>query len=437
MLKASSRAVPVTVSTDGPDAPSSGGESPSATGQSQEAKPQEAKPSHYRFARRMSGMTTSAVREILKITEQPEIISFAGGMPAPELFPVAAIAQAHAEVFAEEGPQAMQYSTTEGWRPLREWIARRMRGQGVDTDADRILITSGSQQGIDLVGKVFLDPGDAVIVESPCYLAALQSFSGYEARFIAIESDDEGMRVDQVERALKQSKPRMIYLVSDFDNPKGTTLSAERRRALVELSRRHRVPIVEDNPYGELRYMGERRPSLAAMDEEGLVIHLSTFSKTLSPGIRIGWLSASEQVIQQLVKAKQASDLHTGTVEQHAAARLLATFDFDGHVANLCRVYGERCRTMRNAIERHFPAEAQWTRPEGGMFLWVELPEQISGEQLLEDALRQQVAFVPGAPFFADNPRHNFIRLNFSNQLPEFIEEGIKRIGGLIKRRMN
>jgi 2-aminoadipate transaminase len=287
------------------------------------------------------------------------------------------------------------------------------------------------------VGKVFLDPGDAVLVANPCYLAALQSFSGFEARFIAIEGDDEGMRVDQVERALKQSRPKMIYVVSDFDNPKGTTLSAERRRRLVELSSRYGVPIVEDNPYGELRYMGERVPSLAAVDEEGLVIHLSTFSKTLSPGMRIGWVSASEEIIHQLVIAKQASDLHTGTIQQRAAARMLATFDFEAHVADLCRVYGERCRTMRNAIERHFPTEARWTRPEGGLFLWVELPEHMSGEQLLEDALQQQVAFVPGAPFFADNPRHNFIRLNFSNQLPELIEEGIRRIGGLIKRRMN
>lgn len=431
MLKAGSRHAPVTVSTGDS---SQVGEGLLSSAQENLAQATE---SHYRFARRMSRMTVSAVREILKVTERPEIISFAGGMPAPELFPVAAIAQAHQEVFGEEGPQAMQYSTTEGWRPLRDWIAQRMRKQGVDADADRILITSGSQQGIDLVGKVFIDPGDAIIVENPCYLAALQAFSGFEARFVAIESDDEGMRVDQVERALRQSSPKLIYVVSEFDNPKGTTLTAERRRNLIELSRRYAVPIVEDNPYGELRYMGQRSPSLAAMDEEGWVIHLSTFSKTLSPGIRIGWVSASDEVIRELVIAKQASDLHTSTVEQRAAARLLATFDFEGHVAHLCQVYGERCRTMRSAIERYFPAEARWTKPEGGLFIWVELPEHISGEQLLEDALRRQVAFVPGADFFAENPRHNFIRLNFSNQLPEFIEEGVKRIGDLIKRRMN
>ena len=399
--------------------------------------PQATDASHYKFARRMSAMSTSAVREILKVTERPEIISFAGGMPAPELFPVAAIAQAHLEVFRDEGPQAMQYSTTEGWRPLRDWIARRMSQKGVETDADRILITTGSQQGIDLVGKIFLDPGDHVIVESPCYLAAIQAFSSYEARFTCVESDDEGMRVDQVERALKQASAKLIYLVSDFDNPKGTTLSAERRKQLVELSVRHRAPIVEDDPYGELRYMGEQIPSLASMSPEGMVIHLSTFSKTLSPGIRIGWVQACDEIIQQLVIAKQASDLHTSTIDQRATARMLETFDYDGHVSLLCRVYGERCRMMRKAIEEYFPCEARWTRPEGGLFLWVELPEHINGEQLLEDALRERVAFVPGAPFFAEKARHNFIRLNFSNQSPELIEEGIKRIGALIKGRMN
>ncbi|HEX8092109.1 MAG TPA: PLP-dependent aminotransferase family protein, partial [Blastocatellia bacterium] len=349
MLKASSRPVPVEVGAGDTNATARAGESGPSVRQSYGADA-----SNYRFASRMSGMAVSAVREILKVTEKPEIISFAGGMPAPELFPVAAIAQAHAQVFAEEGPQAMQYSTTEGWRPLREWIARRMRKQGVEAAADRILITSGSQQGIDLVGKIFLDAGDTVIVENPCYLAALQSFNGFQARLIALDSDEEGVRVDQVERALKGSNPKLIYLVSDFDNPKGTTLSVARRRRLIELSGRHRVPIVEDNPYGELRYMGERLQPLAGMDEEGLVIHLSTFSKTLSPGIRIGWVSASDEVFQQLVIAKQASDLHTGTVEQRATARMLDTFDFEGHVSHLCQVYGERCRVMRNAIEKYF-----------------------------------------------------------------------------------
>lgn len=391
--------------------------------------------SHH-FAGRMSKMPVSAIREILKVTEQPEIISFAGGLPAPELFPVAEIAQAYADVFAEEGTAALQYSTTEGWRPLRDWIARRMRDRGVNTTVDRVLITTGSQQGIDLVGKIFIEPGDAVVVENPCYLAALQSFCGHEARLIPVDSDDDGMRVDQLENVFKNSHPKLIYIVSEFSNPKGTTLSTERRTRLIELSARYRVPILEDNPYGELRYKGGEVQPLAALDKEGLVIHISTFSKTLSPGMRLGWLAASEEIFQTVVIAKQAADLHTSTIEQRAAARLLDGFDYQGHVGKLCRVYGERCNSMLSALEQNFPAEAKWTRPAGGLFLWVELPETVSAEELFQEAIAEGVAFVPGTSFFAGEPKLNFIRLNFSNQKPEMIDEGIRRIATVLKRRL-
>ncbi|HLF83142.1 MAG TPA: PLP-dependent aminotransferase family protein [Blastocatellia bacterium] len=390
----------------------------------------------YRFASRMSRMPVSAIREILKVTEHPEIISFAGGLPAPELFPVAAIAQAHADVFADEGPAALQYSTTEGWCPLREWIARRMQRRGIAASADRVLITTGSQQGIDLVGKVFIERGDAVVVENPTYLAALQAFGGYEASFISIDSDDEGMRVDQLENVLKCSSPRLIYIVSEFANPKGTTLPYERRQKLIELSARYRVPILEDNPYSELRYTGEQQQPLAALDRDGLVIHISTFSKTLSPGMRLGWLIASEEIYQTVVVAKQAADLHTCTIEQRAAARLLDSFDYDGHLGHLCEVYAARRQAMLSAMERYFPAEARWTRPEGGLFLWVELPERLSTEELFEEAIAARVAFVPGTSFFACERKLNFMRLNFSNQQPEMIEEGIKRIASVLKRRL-
>lgn len=391
----------------------------------------------YAFARRVENMGVSAIREILKVTEQPEVISFAGGLPAPELFPVEALAEAHARVFAEEGAAAMQYSTTEGWRPLREWIARRLVGRGIEAaEAGRVLVTSGSQQGIDLAAKAFLDAGDAVVVENPCYLAALQVFNGYEARLLAVGSDDEGMRVDEVERAIDgaREKPKLIYVVSQFHNPKGTTLSLARRQQLIEVSRRHGVPILEDDPYGELRYAGSTLPPLAALDRDGLVIYLSTFSKTLSPGMRTGWAYASEEIIQALVRAKQAADLHTNTIQQRAAARLLETFDFDGHVEHIRRVYGERCAVMLECVGRYFPEGARPTRPEGGLFLWVELPERVRAEELFEEALRERVAFVPGAPFFAADPRHNFMRLNFSNSTPEKIEEGIRRLGQVLTR---
>ncbi len=390
----------------------------------------------HRFARRMSNMSVSAVREILKVTERPEIISFAGGLPAPELFPVAEIARAHAQVFEEEGPAALQYSTTEGWLPLREWIAARMRKRGIAAEADRVLITTGSQQGIDLVGRVFLEPGDKVIVENPSYVAALQALSAYEVTPIPVESDDEGMCVDQVEQALSHH-PKLIYVVSEFSNPKGTTLSAERRRRLVDLSHRYGVPILDDNPYNELRYAGVSPEPLAALDRNGLVIHIGTFSKTLSPGMRIGWLIAAQPIFKEAVIAKQAADLHTSTVEQRAAARLLQDFDYDAHIGLLCRIYGERCKTMRDSIERHFPAGTRWTKPNGGLFLWVELPKTFSAEEMFEDALRERVAFVPGTSFFAVEPRKNFMRLNFSNSKPEMIEEGIKRIAGVLKRRLS
>ncbi len=391
--------------------------------------------SKYNLALRMSRMTASAVREILKVTERPEIVSFAGGLPAPETFPVEALARAHAEVFAHDSAAALQYSTTEGHRPLREWIAARMRCRGIDAVADRVLITSGSQQGIDLVSRIFLDPGDAVVVENPCYLAALQTFGGFQARLIPVGSDDHGMCVDQVERVLKKERPKLIYVVSDFHNPKGTSLSLERREQLLGLSRPHGVPNLEDDAYGELRYRGEEIPPIASMDGDGSVIYLSTFSKTISPGVRIGWVVASEEVIAALTVAKQASDLHTSTLMQHAVARMLVNFDYPGHLNRLRAIYGARCEAMLNALESYFPPTASWTHPEGGLFIWAELPKGVNGDDLLREALAEQVAFVPGTSFFAHRPQENFIRLNFSNRPPEMIDEGLRRLGRVLKDR--
>ncbi|MHB8873887.1 MAG: aminotransferase-like domain-containing protein [Myxococcaceae bacterium] len=385
-------------------------------------------PLGFGVASRMSQMAASAVREILKVTERPEIISFAGGLPAPELFPVEALAQAHAEVFAREGPAALQYSTTEGHGPLREWICARLARRGIQATPERVLVTSGSQQGIDLVSKLLLDPGDAVLVENPTYLAALQTFRGFEAKLVPVDSDDEGMRVDQVERALRLRRPKLIYLVTDFSNPKGTSLSLERREKLLRLAVEHRVPILEDDPYGELRYRGAPVPPIASMDDCGQVIYLSTFSKTLAPGMRVAWAVGSAEVIRSLTVAKQATDLHTGTLAQRAVARLLETFDLDGHLDRLRGAYGARCQAMLAALEEHFPRGARWTHPEGGMFLWAELPGRVRGEDLLAAALKRQVAFVPGTSFFAGAPRSEFVRLNFSNRPPEVIAEGIRRI---------
>jgi 2-aminoadipate transaminase len=352
------------------------------------------------------------------------------------MFPVEAIALAHQGVFENEGAAALQYSTTEGWLPLRRWIAARLTSRGISAEAERVLITSGSQQGIDLTARLFLDKGDQIIVENPCYLAALQSFSGFEGSFIPVDSDDDGMRVDQVEKALEQSRAKLIYVVTDFHNPKGTSLSLERRHQLLNVARRYRVPILEDDPYGELRYAGTRHPSLAALDTDALVIYLSTFSKTLSPGLRLGWVAGPAEVIQGLIVAKQATDLHTTTVTQRAAARLLADFDYDGHVAALCKVYGDRRSAMLNALELNFPAGVKWTRPEGGLFIWVELPSGVDAEDVLREAISERVAFVPGHSFFAEGENRHFFRLNFSNCRIDAIEDGIERIGRMLKRRI-
>jgi 2-aminoadipate transaminase len=389
-----------------------------------------------RLARRMGRMPPSAVREILKVAEQPDVLSFAGGLPAPELFPVEAIAEAHAEVLANEGRAALQYSTTEGYGPLREWVAARLGRRGIRVTADQVLITNGSQQGIDLVARVLLDPGDAVAVENPSYLAALQTFSGCEATFLPIPSDDDGMDVEALEEVLAKRAPKLIYVVPEFHNPKGTTLSSERRRHLVRLAQQHRIPVLEDDPYGELRFRGEAPPPLAAIDDGGVVIHLGTFSKTLAPGMRLGWLVGPKEVVRAVTIAKQAADLHTATLAQRAASVLLSRFDYDGHLARLRAVYGERCVAMLGALLRHLPQGARWTRPDGGLFIWAALPFGLHADEIFADALREKVAFVPGSAFYADEPRREMLRLNYSNRPPELIEEGIARLGRVVRQRL-
>ncbi|MFT3769142.1 MAG: PLP-dependent aminotransferase family protein [Minicystis sp.] len=390
-----------------------------------------------RLARRMSRMPPSAVREILKVAEQPDVLSFAGGLPAPELFPVEAIAEAYAEALAQEGRAALQYSTTEGHGPLREWVCARLARRGMRVDTDQVLITNGSQQGIDLVARILLDPGDVVAVESPSYLAALQTFAGCEASFVVADSDDDGMDIDSLEQAIAERRPKLIYIVPEFHNPKGTTLSLARRRQLVRLAQQHRIPILEDNPYGELRFRGEPMPALAALDDEGVVVHLGTFSKTLAPGMRLGWLVGPRELVRAATIAKQAADLHTGTLAQRAASRLLARFDYDGHLATLRRTYGERCVAMLTALEKHLPPGTRWTRPDGGLFVWAELPDSMSADEIFADALREKVAFVPGSSFFADAPKRQFLRLNYSNRPADLIEEGIARLGRVVARRMD
>jgi 2-aminoadipate transaminase len=384
-----------------------------------------------RLASRMEQMQPSAVREILKVAERPEVLSFAGGLPAPELFPTEAIAAAHAEVLASAGGAALQYSTTEGYGPLREWIAQHLRGCRMAVEPSQVLITSGSQQGIDLVARILLDPGDVVLVENPTYLAAVQAFAAYQAKLVPVPSDDDGMQVELLEQLIAEHNPKLIYLVSNFQNPKGTSLSMPRRRQLAALADRHGVAVLEDDPYGELIFRGERLPAVASLGGSN-VLHISTFSKTLAPGLRIGWLSGDEALVRKATIVKQAADLHTATLSQRATYTLLRDFDLGAHLATLRAVYGQRCATMLAALRAEMPAGTTWVEPGGGMFVWMRLPRGLDAEALFPLALAKHVAFVPGTAFFVGEAPRDFLRLNFSNRPPELIVEGMRRLGEVV-----
>jgi 2-aminoadipate transaminase len=383
----------------------------------------------------MAHMTASEIRELLKITSRPEVISFAGGLPAPELFPLEAIRRAGERVLEETGARALQYSTTEGVGELREWIAERMnRTLGVRLDADNILITNGSQQALDLSGKVFLDEGDVVLCESPTYLAAISAFRAYGCAFVEIPTDAEGMDLDALEDALRGcGRAKLIYMIPNFQNPSGHSWSLERRRGLARLAGEYGLAVVEDNPYGELRFAGEFLPSVMAFDRSGCVLTTGTFSKTLCPGLRIAWIAGDKELIARYVLAKQGADLHSGTYAQHLILKYLELFDIDAHIAALREVYGRRCALMLEALDRELPAGTAYTRPEGGLFIWLELPRRINARTLLERCLEKNLAFVPGGAFFPNGGRENTLRMNFSNMPEERIVEGVRRLGRTLR----
>lgn len=397
-----------------------------------------------RYAQRTQMMGSSAIRELLKLTERPDLISFAGGLPAPELFPVEAFQAAADRVLTRHGSQALQYSATEGYRPLREFLVEKMARYGIQATPDNILISSGSQQALDLIGKLLLNPGDLILTERPTYLGALQAWRAYQAEFVTVPIDEHGLDIDQLEEALAAG-PKFMYILPNFQNPAGVTLSLERRQKLIALADQYGIPIIEDDPYGELRFEGEHIPPLVVLDRReimrhnghhrdgeiccGNVIYLSTFSKTLAPGLRLGWVVAPTDVIRQCVMAKQGMDLHSSTFIQMVAYEVVQDGFLDEHVREIRSVYRQRRDIMLQAMTDYFPPGIEWTQPEGGLFLWVIFPEGVDAGAVLKKAVAKKVAFVPGAAFYPDGDGHNTCRINFSNAQPEQIVTGIQRLG--------
>jgi 2-aminoadipate transaminase len=393
------------------------------------------------FAARTRVMRSSAMRDLMAITSRPEVISLAGGLPDTSTFPPASFAAQMTKIAQESAAEALQYGPTEGFEETKDCIAEVMAAEGMHPDREDIIVTTGGQQAIDLVAKTFVDPGDAVICEAPTYAGAVPVFSAYEAEVHQVATDDEGMRIDELEQtidglAAEGRRPKFIYSVPTFQNPAGVTLSGERRRRLVELAREREVLIVEDNPYALLRYEGEPEESLYKLDGGDYVIYLGTFSKILSPGIRLGWLCAPPPVMEKTVLGKQAADLCTSTLTQYFVREYFEEGRWRDYVSHVTAIYRERRDAMLEALERHFPRQATWTHPQGGLFVWATLPEYIDTGDLLAKALRQNVAFVPGAAAFTDGRRTSAMRLNFSGVGIDDIREGIARIGEVVAEQV-
>ena len=401
-------------------------------------------PWDHRYAQRMQRMKASAIRELLKLVEDPEIISFAGGLPAPEVFPIKEFQEACNKVLVEKGAMALQYGSTEGYTPLREMIARHSSRIGIQITAENVLITSGSQQALDLIGKVFINHGDRLCVESPTYLGALQAWSPYGADYVTVRTDDDGMMPEDIEQALRTG-PKFIYVLPNFHNPLGVSLCLERRQYLVEIADRYGVPIVEDDPYGQLRFEGEDLPPVEVIDARmrvqnghytGNVIYLSTFSKILAPGLRLAWVIAPPEVIRKLIIVKQGADLHTATFNQVVAYEVGRGGFLDQHVKLIRSVYRERRDAMLESLEENMPEGVTWTHPLGGLFLWVKLPEGCNSTEMFPAAVKNKVAYVPGESFFPNGGGYNTMRLNFSYCKPELINEGIARLGLMFKEEL-
>lgn len=390
-----------------------------------------------KFAKRMDNIKASEIRELLKITQKPGYISFGGGFPAPELFPVEEMINITRDVLLKNGTKALQYGPTEGYQPLREAISKRMEKVHVNINPDNILITSGSQQGLDFAAKIFINPGDKIIVEKPSYLGAVNAFKAYEPTFIDIEMDDDGMIMEDLEAVLKENDDiRFIYVIPDFQNPTGKTWSVERRIKLIEIANKYDIVIIEDNPYGELRFEGEVLPAIKHFDTENRVIFLGTFSKILCPGLRIGWVAADDALLHKFILVKQGADLQSSTMAQIEIATFLNEYNIEEHIKKIISVYRVRRDIMINTMKEEFPEEVTFTYPNGGLFTWVTLPEYINTRELAVKALEQMVAFVPGGSFYANGGHENSFRCNYSCMDEENIVIGVKRLANVIKEAM-
>jgi 2-aminoadipate transaminase len=382
------------------------------------------------FSSRARALQSSAIREILKITERPEVISFAGGLPAPATFPVDQMRLALEKVLINNGREALQYRTTEGYAPLREWIAARVGTPDAPVSPDEVLIVSGSQQGLDLLAKALVDPGDTLLVETPTYLGALQAFSLFSPQFVSVASDEDGLLPDALGESMRGAK--FLYCLPNFQNPTGRLLPEDRRRALAARARDLDLLILEDDPYGALSYDGETPPSIRSLAPERTV-YMGSFSKVLAPGLRLGYVIAPAALRAKLVQAKQATDLHTATLSQQAVYEVIKDGFLDTHIPTIRKLYREQCEAMLAALTHHMPEGVRWNQPRGGMFLWAELPQGMDATAVLAKAVAQNVAFVPGAPFYAANPEIEALRLAFVTVPPPRIEEGVARLAGVIR----
>lgn len=385
------------------------------------------------YADRIKDLKSSAIRDILKLTVRPGMISLAGGLPAPEMFPLDAMQKAAANVLSRYGSQALQYSITEGLVPLREKIIANLGKTASPCTVENVIITQGSQQALELLAKLFIDKDTVVFTENPSYLGALQAFRLFQAKISPIASDEHGIRTDALRDALRSQKPAFLYLMTNFQNPTGVSLSRDRRRELVEIAREHDLLVIEDDPYGELIFEGEPLPTLFSLDGGKHVIYLSTFSKTIAPGLRVAYAVGSHEIIGKMALVKQGTDLQTNTLGQYMVNEYLESGGHRGHIDLIRRTYGERRDRMLAALKKHLPGTVAWNRPRGGMFLWLFFAEGVDSKELLLRCIERNVAFVPGQEFYPDGSGTNTARLNFSNASLENIEEGVRRIGAVLK----